>query len=335
MILVTGGTGLVGAHLLVHLLKKGEIVRAIHRQDSNLQQVKKVFSYYEENYEELFGKVEWIIADITDIPSLELAFKDAAYVYHCAAFISFDPNAYITLKNTNTKGTANIVNLCLAYNIKKLGYISSIATIGKNEASPIVTEENDWNDTNVNVYALTKYAAEMEVWRGTQEGLDAVIINPGVILGPGFWDTGSGQFFSKTASGLRYYPPNGSGFIAVNDVVRMIVDLMESPIKNQNYIAIAENAKHKVILTKIATALGKQAPKKPLKIWQLNILYRLDWLAHLLTRRGRKLSKMQVHSLKRQELYSNAKIKEAIGFIFTDLDAVITFSSLLFLEENP
>lgn len=335
MILVTGGTGLVGAHLLVHLLKKGETVRAIHRKDSNLQQVKKVFSYYEENFEALFAKIEWVEADITDIPSLEIAFKDITYVYHCAALISFDPNAYFTLKNTNTKGTANIVNLCLAHNIKKLGYLSSIATIGKNEASPIVTEENDWNDTNVNVYALTKYTAEMEVWRGTQEGLDAVIINPGVILGPGFWHSGSGQFFSKTAKGLSYYPPNGSGFIAVDDVVRMIVTLMESPIKNENYIAVAENLKHKVILTKIAAALGKPAPRKPLKIWQLTVLYKLDWLVHLLTRRGRKLSKMQVHGLKRQEIYSNTKIKEAIKFEFTDLDPVIRFTSGRFLEEYP
>lgn len=335
MILVTGGTGLVGAHLLIHLLKKGETVRAIHRQNSNLNQVKKVFSYYEENHEALFDKIEWVVADITDIPSLELAFKGIDYVYHCAALISFDPNDYFTLKNTNTKGTANIVNLCLAFNIKKLGYLSSIATIGKNEASPIATEENDWNDAHVNVYALTKYAAEMEVWRGTQEGLAAVIINPGVILGPGFWDTGSGQFFSKTAKGLSYYPPNGSGFIAVNDVVRMIVALVESPIKNENYIAVAENVKHKLILSKIAAALGKPEPTKALKIWQLNILCALDWLVHVLTRRGRKLSKMQVHGLKRQEIYSNAKIKEALDFTFEALDPVIDFSSQQYLQENP
>ncbi|MGJ8660224.1 MAG: NAD-dependent epimerase/dehydratase family protein [Cellulophaga fucicola] len=334
MILVTGGTGLVGAHLLLQLLKKEEAVTAIHRETSDLKQVKKVFSYYVDNADELYAKINWIVADITDVPSLENAFIGITHVYHCAALISFDPNDYFKLRRINTKGTANIVNLCLALNIEKLAYISSIATMGKNEASPNVTEETEWNDANVNVYALTKYAAEMEVWRGTQEGLDAVIVNPGVILGPGYWDSGSGQFFSKTAKGLTYYPPNGTGFVSVGDVVDACIDLMNSSIKNERYIVVAKNATFKEVLGKIASFLGKSAPHKELKIWQLNILYRLDWLTHLITRRGRKLSKMQVNGLKSQDIYDNKKITKALDFTYTDIDNVLKFTSEMLLKEQ-
>lgn len=334
MILVTGGTGLVGAHLLLQLLKTEDSVKAIHRPSSDLDKVKKVFSYYVDNVDELYAKINWVVADVTDIPSLENAFVGVTHVYHCAALISFDPNDYLKLRRVNATGTANVVNFCLANNVEKLAYVSSIATIGKNENSPIVTEETDWNEADVNVYAITKYAAEMEVWRGTQEGLDAIIVNPGVILGPGYWNSGSGKFFSKTADGLKYYPPNGSGFVGVQDVVAICISLLQSSIKNERYIVVAKNATFKEVLGKIATAIGKPKPSKALKIWQLNILYKLDWLVHLFTRRGRKLSKMQVHGLKSQDIYENTKITKAIDFAYTDLDEVIKTTSALFLKEQ-
>ncbi|MCB0464194.1 MAG: NAD-dependent epimerase/dehydratase family protein, partial [Aequorivita sp.] len=184
MILVTGGTGLVGSHLLFFLLKKNERVRAIHRKSSDIQSVKKVFALYTPEVESLFNKIEWIEADITDIPALKEVFMGIKKVYHCAAFISFNPSKYKVLKKANVEGTANIVNLCLANNIEKLCYVSSVATLGSNLKDQLISEETSWNpDEKNSVYAITKYGAEMEVWRGTQEGLDAVIVNPGLILG--------------------------------------------------------------------------------------------------------------------------------------------------------
>jgi len=335
MILVTGGTGLVGAHLLLHLLQKGHKIRATHRKGSDLKRVQHVFSYYTGNASELFNKIDWVEADITDIPALEFAFIDIEYVYHCAALISFDPRDYYKLRNINTKGTANIVNLCLAKNIKKLGYISSIAALGKSEATVNVDEETEWSDAEVNVYALTKYAAEIEVWRGTQEGLDAVTINPGVILGSGFWHSGSGLFFKQVAKGLPMYPPGGTGFVSVQDVVKMITQLMESDIKNQRFIAVNKNLEHKEILSKIAKNLGKPSNKKTLKFWQLHAYSRFDFLIDFITRRGRKLTKKGVNALKRQEIYSNKKIKNTISFTFDDLDKEIAFISSKYQEEFP
>ncbi|MCO4822775.1 MAG: SDR family oxidoreductase, partial [Flavobacteriaceae bacterium] len=196
MILVTGGTGLVGSHLLYQLVKADQDIRAIYRSEDKLALVKKVFSYYTEDFEFLFSKIEWLKGDLNNIPLLEDAFKDVGYVYHCAAFISFDPSDYRQLRKINIDGTANIVNLSIINQVKKLCYVSSIAAVGQTETNETINENTEWNKENHHsVYAITKYGAEMEVWRGTQEGLDAVIGNPGIIIGPGFWRAGSGSLF--------------------------------------------------------------------------------------------------------------------------------------------
>ena len=189
---------MVGTHLLLHLLQNNTntAVRAIYRNESNLKQVEQIFSYYTENTSELFNKIEWVLADINDIPALETAFKDVEYVYHSAALISFDPGDYRKLKKINATGTANIVNLCLAFKVKKLCYVSTTGAIGKSAQGHRATEENDWTGQEANVYGLTKHRAEMEVWRGSQEGLPVVIVNPGIIIGPGFWNSGSGKLFA-------------------------------------------------------------------------------------------------------------------------------------------
>ncbi|MDX1463970.1 MAG: NAD-dependent epimerase/dehydratase family protein, partial [Marinirhabdus sp.] len=184
MILVTGGTGLVGSHLLYRLLKAGKQVRAIHRKNSSLENVVKVFSYYTDDAESLYQQIEWFEANILDITKLELAFKDVEWVYHAAAYVDFNPKNYHKLKKANIEGTANIVNLCIANSVKKLCHFSSIATLGDVVGDSKITEETYWNpEVKNSVYAITKYGAEMEVWRGTQEGVPAVILNPGVILG--------------------------------------------------------------------------------------------------------------------------------------------------------
>ncbi|MEE9362583.1 MAG: NAD-dependent epimerase/dehydratase family protein [Cellulophaga sp.] len=335
MILVTGGTGLVGAHLLFTLVKNGEVVTVIHRKESNLLCVKKVFSYYTDQYEILFEKINWIVADIANIPELEIAFKNITYVYHCAALISFNPKDYDQLKETNVIGTTNIVNLCIANGIKKLCYVSSVATIGKPLKNEIATEETEWSSINANVYALTKRAAEMEVWRGSQEGLSVVIVNPGVIIGPGFWKTGSGVLFSNAAKGRKYYPPGGTGFITVHDVVKMMVLLMDSSVFKERFIAVSKNLTYKEILSSLALHLDKKTPSKQLKFWQLELLWRLDSVVCFLSNKSQKLTKNSVISLRNRTQFSNEKIKETLDFNFDELDPTLKFSCAKFKEENP
>ena len=335
MILVTGGTGLVGAHLLLKLLKEGFAVRAIHRKNSDLDRVKKVFAYYGKSAANLYDKIEWAEADLNDIPALETAFLDIDYVYHAAALISFDPSDYNKLHKINTEGTANIVNLCILNRIRKLCYVSTIGTIGKSLHGKKADEETAWTPQTANVYALTKYDAEMEVWRSSQEGLDVVIVNPGVIIGPGFWDSGSGALFSVARKEHRFYPPGGTGFISVNDVIKMMFELMHSDIKNERYIAVAENWTYLEILTRITNKMGLKPPKRKLKFWQLEIGRWIDWLGNLLFKRGRRITKNSVKSLKQRQIFDNHKISSDLGFEFEPLNPILQFCCEKFLEENP
>mgnify|MGYP000444878606 CR=1 FL=1 len=237
MILVTGGTGLVGAHLLYHLSLENDVVTAIHRENSNLQAVKKVFSYYTKDFEHLFNKIKWIEADITDICQLEIAFENITEVYHSAALVSFNPKDYKAMRKINIEGTTNIVNFCINKKVQKLCFVSSIATIEKSINNKVIDEEGEWNvEKNNYGYAITKYGAEMEVWRASQEGIDVVIVNPGVILGAGFWNTGSGALFPKIYKGLQFYTEGITGFVAVKDVVIIMIRLMNSTIKNKSII---------------------------------------------------------------------------------------------------
>src|SRR6056297_1414102 len=185
MIFVTGSTGLVGAHLLYQLAGKGEKVKALIRNPDKIKQVKQVFSYYSDHAGQLIDTIEWIRGDILDPATYFDALKDVNTVYHCAAMVSFDKKDKSELLKTNIEGTANIVNASLEQNIKKMCFVSSIATMGDSPNGEAVTEENYWVPSkNRPPYAISKYKSEMEVWRGIQEGLDAVIVNPSVVLGP-------------------------------------------------------------------------------------------------------------------------------------------------------
>ena len=241
MILVTGATGLVGSHLMLQLLQDNQPVSAIYRTNHSIQNTRSVFALY--GHEALFDRIDWIEADITDIPALEFAFRNIDYVYHCAACISFDPADEELLRKTNIEGTANVVNFCLQYGIKKLCYVSSIAALGDlKEGEQTITEETEWNpEKSHSDYAISKYGAEMEIWRGQQEGLEVVIVNPGVILGPLFWESGSGEIFTRVANGLLFYTKGTTGFTTVEDVVTIMTKLMESDVHGERFIIISKN----------------------------------------------------------------------------------------------
>jgi len=334
MILVTGGTGLVGSHLLYKLTLKGYTVRAIFRSKDKIAAVKHVFSYYTDNVDVLFSKIEWVKANINDIPSLTTAFLNITKVYHCAAFISFDTNDYYALRRINIEGTANIVNFCLSNAVEKLCYVSSIATIGDAENNAIITENTHWNpEEEHSVYAITKYGAEMEVWRGTQEGLNAVVVNPGIIIGSGFWRSGSGSLFKRIYKGMPYYTNGVVGYVDVNDVVCIMLELMESDLQNNRYILISENLSYKDFFIKVATQLGVKPPKKEASKMMLNIAWRMDWLRAFLRDKRRRLTKNASKSITTISNYSNEKIVAELQYNFKSTDESIAQTSQLFLKD--
>lgn len=324
MILVTGGTGLVGAHLLYHLLQKHPKIRATHRASSDLESVKTVFAYYTEDIDSLYDRIEWVEANITEIPNLTKAFDGITQVYHCAAFISFNPKHYSALKKANIEGTANVVNLCLANKVRKLCYVSSIATLGTTPDGSAITEETAWNPEAKNsVYAITKYGAEMEVWRGTQEGLDAVVVKPGIILGEGYWKSGSGIIIHQAAKGIGFYTDGSSGFVDVRDVVGAMIALMESTIKNQGFILVSGNLRYQQFLSMLSKFFNRSGPKRKAPKALLYLLTYLDRFSNLIFGTKRKLLKATVRSMFTHWHYDASKIEASLPMTFIPIEETI------------
>jgi len=327
MVLVTGGTGLVGAHLLLHLIENGENVRAIYRNPDAVQKTKSVFELYKKA--DAFEKIDWVEADILDIPSLEIAFTGIEYVYHCAALISFDPKDEEKLRKTNIEGTANMVNFAIAKGIKKFCFVSSIAALGDLAShETYITEETDWNPEKPHSdYAISKYGAEMEVWRALQEGLDVIILNPGVILGPIPKSKnnvqGSAELYTKVGNGLSFYTLGSTGFITVDDVAKIAYELMKSDIKNERFTLIADNLVFRNILNTIADTLKVKRPHIHAASLFMNFLWMADWLFSTLFFQKRRITKATAKATYSKNLYSNEKIKTALGTVFSDVHQYI------------
>lgn len=334
MILVTGGTGLVGSHLLYHLTQKNDAIRAIYRTKESIAKTKEVFGFYSENNSELFNKIEWMQADITDVPAMIPVFKDISVVYHCAALVSFKAKDYREMRKVNIHGTAIIVNLSIDAGVKKLCYVSSIAAISEKLNKSFIDEENEWNKEDDNSgYAITKYGAEIEVWRASQEGVEVVVVNPGVILGSGFWMSGSSKMFTQVYEGFKYFTNGVTGFVGVKDVVKAMIQLTESTIKNERFILVSENKSFKKVLFSIAASLEKTPPSINIKPWQTAVFWRIEWLLSLFGKTP-SISKHGARSLHSKTYYKADKIKERLPFTFDPIDVVIAEVSDVFLEQR-
>lgn len=323
MVLVTGATGLVGSHLVLHLIEQGQTVKAMYRNEQGRQRVKSVFEQYHKA--DLFDKIIWCQADILDVPSLEVAFKEIDFVYHCAALISFDPKEEEQLRKINIEGTANMVNFCIDYKIKKFCYVSSIAALGDlRETEHIVTEETEWNPEKLHSdYAISKYGAEMEVWRAQQEGLHIIVVNPGVILGPLFWTIGSGEIYQKVKKGLAFYTKGSAGFVAVTDVVKIMFQLMQSTVVGERFILVSENKTYQELVYAISDVLKVKRPKLYASKLLTNVSWRVDWFLSAFFGKKRLLSKDLATSLHTTDLYSNQKIVNELGFQFQTIDSYL------------
>lgn len=331
MVLVTGGTGLVGAHLLLHLVDFEEPIRAIYRQLHSVEKTKSLFQFFKKEY--LFSRIEWVQADIIDVPSLATAFREVDEVYHCAGFISYDPKDEALLRKINIEGTANVVNFCIDFQIKKLCHVSSIAALGNLAPGEThITEATEWNpELPHSDYAISKYGAEMEVWRGQQEGLNIVIVNPGIILGAvpkhRDWNQGSILFFSAVNKGFPFYTNGSTAYVGVTDVVKIMRQLMKSNIIGERFMVAAENLTFKEVIFSIAENLKVNPPKTEAKPWMTAIGWRLDWLASIIFRTKRKLSKYSANALHSKDFISNEKIKNpeisGLNYEFQSIDEVI------------
>ncbi len=326
MIFVTGGTGLLGSHLLLSLVKEHNEVLALKRPSSDLDEVKRVFAYYVEESkqaDELFERIRWVDADILNQAEMEEVLEGVERVYHCAATVSFQPRDRQKIIRFNTDSTACVVSACLAVGVKKLLHVSSTSAIGRSaEGSPAI-ESLIWSHSKKSTaYAESKFRSEMEVWRGMEEGLDAVIVNPSIILGAGFWERGSSSMFSRVAGGLKYAAPGVTGYVGVQDVVSAMIRLMNSDISGERFILSEGDYSYAKVFAFIGQALGTSRDLKLVTPSLLRNLSRLDAFAGLFTGK-RRITSEHVRAAFGEVHFSSEKIKSALGMEFTPLDKVI------------
>ena len=307
MVLVTGASGLVGKHLIQALVQKGTPVTGLYRSAI------PVFDDAE--------KANWIQADILDIVALEEAMQGMQQVYHCAAIVSFDSKNTKQLDKTNIEGTANVVNACLNQGIEKLLFVSSVAALGRIRENEAINETMNWTEeTSNSAYGKSKYLAEMEVWRGIGEGLNAVIVNPVIILGSGDWLKGSSAIFKSAYDEFPWYTEGKSGFVDVVDVVKAMVLLMESTINAQRFIISSDNIGYREIFTMIAHAFHKKPPHKKVTKLIAEIVWRIEAVKSWFTKKTPLLTKETANTARANVSFNNTKLLEQLpGFSYQPL----------------
>ena len=322
MILVTGGSGLVGSELISQLLAQGNKVKAIYNS-TPLSVI---------NNENLFP----VNCDILDTSALEEAMQNVTQLYHCAAIVSFNKKDKNKLFKINIDGTANVVNAALDAGVKKMVHVSSVSALGRIRQDNIVTEEMNWTEeTSNSVYGKSKYLGEMEVWRGIGEGLQAVIVNPSLILGGGDWNKGSSEIFKSVYNEFPWYSDGVTGVVDVRDVAKAMILLMNSEINKQRFIINAENISYKEIFSGIAKCFEKKSPQKKVTPSLASIVWRLEAIKSMFTGREPLVTKETARTALAKVYFDNSKILKALqGFQFTPISETIQYTCATLLQIN-
>jgi dihydroflavonol-4-reductase len=326
MIFVTGGTGLLGSHLLFQLTSEGKSVRAIYRNFDSISRVQKLFNFYNPKASnQLFKLIEWVVCDVRDVVTLEEVMTDCNQVYHCAAAVSFRKKHFHSMMKINREGTANMVNVALTLPIEKFCFVSSTAAVAKDDTKPDVplVETNKWiQSEETSGYAISKYSSEKEVWRGIEEGLNAVIINPSVIIGAWSWEESSMTIFKTISNGFKFYTKGANAFVDARDVAKAMFLLMESPISNQRFLCTGTNVSFREVFNLIAAALNQKPPSIQAGMFLSQLARFVDGIQSLFTNK-RVLTKESVNSAYSVTSYNSSKLLKAIDFQFTPLGETI------------
>ncbi len=327
-ILVTGGTGFLGAYIIKELVEKGYAVKAIRRESSRLPAFIPAA---------ILDKVEWVEGDILDVIFLSEIMQDIDTVIHAAAVVSFSSRHRKQMYKVNVEGTANVVNIALEQNVRRFVHISSVAALGRTLQGQSVNENSKWENSKANThYAKSKHKGELEVWRGIGEGLDAVILNPSTILGYGDWNNGSSAIFKSIHDGFNWYSPGKNGFVAVEDVAKATALLMETDITEQRYIVNGDNWTFKQLLDTMADAFGKPKPKRQTTRALMGIAWRWEKIRSLFISHSPVLTKESAIVAHSNTTFENDKLKKALpGFNYTPLEQSIREACWKYLDQKP
>ena len=314
-LLVTGGTGVLGAYIIKHLVEKGYAVRAIRRR----QQLPAFIPAH------VFDKVEWVPGDVLDPSSLEDAMQGMEAVIHSAAVVSFVAAERLQMYQTNVDGTANVVNAALQKNIQRLVHISSVAAVGRTPGGGAVTEDKEWQESKVNThYAISKHFAEMEIWRGMGEGLSTVVLNPSTIIGYGDWNMSSSAIFKSVYNEFPWYTTGINGFVAVDDVASAAVALMESPVSGERFIVNGDNWSFQQLFNTIADGFHKKQPHREATPFLGEIAWRMEKFKAMFTGKKPLLTRESARVAQSRTFFDNSKLLKTLpGFSFTPLQTAI------------
>jgi nucleoside-diphosphate-sugar epimerase len=259
-----------------------------------------------------------------DVFALENVLTGITQVYHCAAWVSLKQADKSKMIRANVTGTANLVNLCLQKKELRMVHVSSVAAIGLAKPGDLITENHHLDlATETDGYAISKLESEMEVWRGIAEGLNAVIVNPSIIIGASAGTNGSGQLFETVRNGLKFYTSGSSGFVDVEDVAKCMIDLMKGDYHSERYIISAENRTYKQITAEIAEGFGIKPPRFYANTWMMGIAWRGAKLLASITGKSPAIDKMSAQAASMTRNYDNSKIKKAVGIAFKPISTSI------------
>ena len=333
MILVTGATGILGRVIVLDLLKKGKKVRATKRPNSNLQEVRQSYRFYTDTPDFFFDKIEWVTIDFSDQKGLQQILVGVEEVYHTAAKVSFHPKDEKELYKTNIEGTKALLYACEGSLVKKFCMVSSIAVLDGLNEEGLVDEDSDFNPKlEHGAYAISKQLSEMEVWRASAEGLNVVIVNPGMIIGTGNWQQSSGELFSRFEKD-SYTFSGGTSYVDVRDVAQISIRLMEENVFGERFIIVSESLPYAEIGGQVRKRLGLK-PQTILSKFQLNVAWWLNNLLGWLVPPLRIVTKRNIQSITTLNTISAQKIKERLNFNFISVKDSIAFHLENYLQDQ-
>lgn len=313
MIAVTGANGLLGSFIIRRLIEINEPFIALKRKGSDTSLL-----------QDINEKITWFDADVTEPVSLHEAFGKATKVIHAAAVVSFNPRDKSRIYDVNVDGTKNVVDACLANNIQRLLHVSSVAALGREKGQDFIDETNKWADSPINsTYGQSKYLGELQVFRGQEEGLSTVIVNPSLILAPADWNKSSAQLFKYVWSQRPYYIQGSLNYVDVRDVSKAVIELLHSPIENERFILNAGSVPYDEFFKNIAKRFNRKPPYIKLSKKLLHVVAQIErvrsWILNsepLLTRETARLADAHFH-------YSNKKIIKTLNFQFQSIDQTL------------
>ena len=323
-VLVTGGTGFLGAYIIQELIAKGRPVRAIRRGSTQPAFIP----------EAVWEKVEWVNGDILDLIGLEEAMEGVDAVIHSAAKLSFSRHDRREMVHTNFEGTANVVNIALEQNIRRLVHVSSVAALGRTGNGETVNEKKSWEESRWNTqYATSKFRGELEVWRGIGEGLPAVVVNPSTILGFGDWNHSSCTLFRSAWQEFPWYTEGVNGFVDVRDVAGAIVALLDCDVVGERYILNGDNWSFRRLFETMAANFGKRPPSREATPLLAGIAWRRESLKSLFSGQPSILTRESARIAQSLTYFDNSKILAALPeFHFTPLERTIKLACADYLS---